>query len=619
MALVALATVTVFVTGELLRPAKAATLDVDKTDGGCSDVTGDPYCTIQAAIAAANVMGGDTINVADGGTYDEQVTIDKSLTLTGNTSGSCPGPGIDAPILDGGGAAGDAITIDGGVSGVTIEGFEVTNYDGSGVLASNATSTDDVTVRDNHFHDLSGSAVLVGNDGQALHDNWLVECNQVEDAAANAIELTNAENSAVRDNEITGGEDILGEGANDSENGIVIRSEQFTAGTGFMVSTVEVDGNTVAGPLSGSGIEISALDHDNNRTAAVEGIAVSDNTVDGTAGVERGLYVFADGVNADIDMLEITGNVLDGNVDGVQLEEINDGALSSVNIVGNDIVNSTGVTSGVHVDPDTSAANVAVNCNNIEGNTVADVGFGINHAGDEILDAENNWWGDASGPTHGTNMDGIGDAISGDVDFTPFLTAPAPEEDPCAPPTPTVTNTPTITRTPTVTNTPTTTGTPTVTPTLTVTNTATVTNTPTITRTPTVTNTPTITATPTVTSTPTVTRTPTLTHTPTSTRTPTATRTPTRTATPEKALGDVNDDGFVDSLDALFLLQFEADLLDSLPNPDSADVNEDGDINVFDAALVLQFTAGLLGSLPPPEPAGQGVPATIRSWFTTPW
>lgn len=42
------------------------------------------------------------------------------------------------------------------------------------------------------------------------------------------------------------------------------------------------------------------------------------------------------------------------------------------------------------------------------------------------LDARNNWWGDASGPTHYTNPDGTGDAVGeyDNVVFTPWLTAP---------------------------------------------------------------------------------------------------------------------------------------------------------------------------------------------------
>ncbi|MCH8025941.1 MAG: dockerin type I repeat-containing protein [Chloroflexi bacterium] len=130
------------------------------------------------------------------------------------------------------------------------------------------------------------------------------------------------------------------------------------------------------------------------------------------------------------------------------------------------------------------------------------------------------------------------------------------------------------------------------------TDTPTETDTPTITSTPTITPTPTITATPTATITPTATDTPLATDTPTSTNTPTNTSTPTQTPTPAKLLGDVNLDTFVNSIDALFILQFDARLLTTLPNASNADVNCSDAINALDAALILQHDANFLPTLP---------------------
>ena len=63
---------------------------------------------------------------------------------------------------------------------------------------------------------------------------------------------------------------------------------------------------------------------------------------------------------------------------------------------------------------------------------------------------------------------------------------------------------------------------------------------------------------------------------------------------PAKDPGDVNDDGRVNSVDAALVLQYDADLINSLPNAESADVNDDGRINSVDAAIILQIDAGLL-------------------------
>ncbi len=104
---------------------------------------------------------------------------------------------------------------------------------------------------------------------------------------------------------------------------------------------------------------------------------------------------------------------------------------------------------------------------------------------------------------------------------------------------------------------------------------------------------------------PKITPTPTASDTPTSTpAVPTdtpgpGTPEPTATPAPNGLIGDVNCDGEINAIDAAFILQFIAGLIDELPCPENADVNEDGATNTIDAALILQFSAGLLGMLPP--------------------
>jgi CSLREA domain-containing protein len=115
---------------------------------------------------------------------------------------------------------------------------------------------------------------------------------------------------------------------------------------------------------------------------------------------------------------------------------------------------------------------------------------------------------------------------------------------------------------------------------------------------------PTSTPTPTRTPTPMPSNTPpglpTATGTPPATSAPTNTPTvPLATGTPQKALGDVNDDGSVNAIDAALILQYGAGLVTTLPNAPSADVNHSGTVNAIDATLILQYAAGLIGHLPP--------------------
>ena len=78
---------------------------------------------------------------------------------------------------------------------------------------------------------------------------------------------------------------------------------------------------------------------------------------------------------------------------------------------------------------------------------------------------------------------------------------------------------------------------------------------------------------------------------------PTSTAVATPTSTPPGLLGDVNDDGLINPIDAALVLQFSAGILPVLPTFDRGDVNQDGTVNAIDAALILQFAAGLLTTL----------------------
>lgn len=62
---------------------------------------------------------------------------------------------------------------------------------------------------------------------------------------------------------------------------------------------------------------------------------------------------------------------------------------------------------------------------------------------------------------------------------------------------------------------------------------------------------------------------------------------------PDKLPGDADCSGYVDSVDAIYILQYGVLLIDAVPCPHNADVNGDGEIDAVDAALILQEIAGL--------------------------
>ncbi len=78
---------------------------------------------------------------------------------------------------------------------------------------------------------------------------------------------------------------------------------------------------------------------------------------------------------------------------------------------------------------------------------------------------------------------------------------------------------------------------------------------------------------------------------------PLATATPESTAEPpasgsDKLPGDADCNGEIESIDAVYILQYSALLIDLVPCPDNADMNDDGAIDALDAALILQHVAG---------------------------
>jgi uncharacterized repeat protein (TIGR01451 family) len=56
--------------------------------------------------------------------------------------------------------------------------------------------------------------------------------------------------------------------------------------------------------------------------------------------------------------------------------------------------------------------------------------------------------------------------------------------------------------------------------------------------------------------------------------------------------GDVDGDGEIDSVDALWVLWLEGHIVSALPVPPAGDVNKDGRTNAIDALLILQIHAG---------------------------
>jgi hypothetical protein len=350
------------------------------------------FATIQAAVTAANP--GDTI-LADAGTYNEHVTVNKSLILEGARHG------VDArtrsgseSIVNGGGFSPFYVT----ANDVTIDGFTIQGADGS---------------MGNVFPGGFGVELAAGTAGAHVVNN-VIQNNIVGMALTNASSTDQAviQHNLFRNNTDSG-----------PAGGTDIYADQFTAGVGG-VRDVLIDGNTFTNT---SFVENAwALGISNTDPTPFTNITFSNNTVTNHG---RGVYFFST-QGATVSGSSFTGTShyaigAFGGVNGLTITSntIQDGGTGL--LVEDDL--------GAPGTPDPNA-DIHAHFNNFVNNHA---GVIVSTAGSSpqgyagILDAEQNWWGNSSGPS-GAGP-GSGDSVSTGVDFSPWLTAPSPSAPAVAP------------------------------------------------------------------------------------------------------------------------------------------------------------------------------------------
>ena len=353
------------------------------------------YCKIQEAVEDAAVS--NTIEVSTG-TFNENVTIDVAGLIVKNAVSAAP---VVQPTT------GIAFII--AANNVTIDGFEI----------SHATLDDgyDVGIYINLFNN-------------AIIQNNLFTNNSC------ALALIDAGNNDVLNNTFTanalgifldGNTDGLGHfdgGGNGPFYSLSLNND-------IIGNTIQ-NGVTVAFPFDDDGVGIYV-------DAACEGNEFDNNDIINNAGT--GYYAWKASNNMitnneisgndtwGIELMgssgnTITGNTLAGNTTyGINIRS---GALSSTSniITGNTI---TGSYTGIWLRDDYTSNNYigTVNGNTISGNKIFNnTNWGIfteqSPPGD-IYAAENNWWGDPTGPyCNPYNTCGLGNDVSANVDFIPW-------------------------------------------------------------------------------------------------------------------------------------------------------------------------------------------------------
>jgi hypothetical protein len=244
-------------------------------------------------------------------------------------------------------------------------------------------------------------------------------------------------------------------------------------------STATVTGNTISGydtPAASDGSAAAAIYVENSFTGPgfyppsglphiSKPVTISDNNISGN---QYGVYIGNewDTYAGDIDIVvTMTGNNIHDNTDGgvyVVDEDREYGSSVTLNASGNTVSNNgnegyhfftykdgeihavvsddtiSGQQTGVLVDeciyPDTAGMCPAGPSSSlydltVHASTIGGSSYGINNTTTALLNAEDNWWGSANGPTHPSNTFNVGSQgvpVSDNVDFVPWLNAAPP-------------------------------------------------------------------------------------------------------------------------------------------------------------------------------------------------
>lgn len=407
----------------------ATTVHVDKTAAGAADGAGcgtganAPCLTIAGGIA--NATDGDTVQVA-AGTYNEQVTITKGITLDGAGIGQtfinppshplsqCPAASGQQPVVCVNTASGS----------VTVEGFTINpsanlngaQDDGNDILGVYVLDTN-ATISDNDVEharmqpraalggDQGGGAIRATNDdatdrtvvisgntvndyqkggivvrgaglGFTISDNTVTE-GPADDIAANGIEAFGAGSGTISGNSVSGNE------CNDTADGCGSDPLNDTQSGGILLlndGTVTVSNNTI------SGNDVGIFQADCGAASGCTYNGPTQTTITGNT-FTNNRY---EGVYADAGDTTLTNNTISGSNIGVENASFNNPSFpdpgdADLNMSGNKI---TGNGTGIQIDQDQSGTNnphLTANDNDLSNNT-----NGLTNNTDQTEDANNN-------------------------------------------------------------------------------------------------------------------------------------------------------------------------------------------------------------------------------------
>ncbi len=378
----------------LLTPPAGATVRLVNPTGTCG---GTPcYTDLQSAIDASSP--GDLIGV-QAGVYPLTATVlvDRSVGIYGPQAGMNPLPSkattrvagsTSEAVFDGGGTLGVLIRIL--ADDVVIDGIEVRNGTGDLIESTTGVPTANTRIRNCIVHD------AIGDEAIQLRavTNGIIECNHVYSTFGDGINLCcTSVDGLIRYNEV---HDI------DSENAAIYV---------YSSTNTVVEGNLVYGTSTNEGIKLGAK---YGPDAGLAGGMVFNNTVHHTA--QDGIAIYTSYAAASCN--DVSYSTSENG--GIYVAW----AVSHVAVTDNHVHDNAfntakwGDPAGIMIGAEPDASTITVSGNVLHGN----LPNGITNKAAAPLTAENNWWGDPTGPSgQGT---GLGEAVSTNVDFDPWLPSP---------------------------------------------------------------------------------------------------------------------------------------------------------------------------------------------------
>lgn len=398
---------------------------------------GDPLLTIQAAVNQVSPTG--IVHVA-AGTYNEQLIIAKSLTLTGAGEASTT-IGLPTPVV----RVGNEVTqvdVNGAVS-VSIENLTVSGplltpngcsdrYAGIWARGGAALDLSSVTVRNIHLNATGASGCQTG---LAIYYGQGPAAGTTATGVLTDVTATNFQKNGITvggiGTNVTITNSLIEEGALDWSPYIAQNGIQIGRGAVADVSSTTINGMHCGIPVT---CGPDATSSSGFIIFETENITISDVSIfNSDMGVVS--YFMTGGGAVSITDSQISGSPTAGiyNMGGVVTVTdtvISDGYWGAITYPYLD--DATTIFSGggikdvsqeafyvVDTEAPYSAAATTINNANITGNT-----YGVAYTGPASIDATCNWWGASSGPSDAGS--GTGDAVSTGVTFAPWRIASAP-------------------------------------------------------------------------------------------------------------------------------------------------------------------------------------------------